>query len=441
MSISETLNLKKRAINSGLWVGTGYGLQQLLRFGSNLILTRLLFPEAFGLMAIVQTVMVGLIMMSDIGIQPSIIQNKRGDEPGFLNTAWTIQVMQGAFIFLAVSVTAPFFATFYHEPLLAQLLPVVGLGAVISGFKSTKLATANRKLYMAKVTLIEIVTYTISLIIMIWLAWLYKSVWALVWGTLLGNFLKMLASHYYLPGARNHFAWERSSVRALLGFGSWVFISSALTFLAGEGNKLFVAKLLDVRTLAFYTLADTMCMIFWQLILQLTGRILLPAYSEVVRDKPERLNAVMTKTRLVMIIPGWLVAIFFIFYGDQLMWKIYDNRYHESGVMLHILAMGSLVGIISGSYVGALWAKGMVRVSTALQAFQIVIQVVAILIGYHFYKDHGVVIALATISWLLYPAYTYVHIKAGIWQPKIDLPFLAISALIIFIASNSIKYV
>ena len=52
-------NFKKRAINSGIWVTAGYGLQQVLRLASNLILTRLLFPEAFGLMAIVQTIMTG----------------------------------------------------------------------------------------------------------------------------------------------------------------------------------------------------------------------------------------------------------------------------------------------------------------------------------------------------------------------------------------------
>ena len=435
------LTLKKRAINSGLWVSVSYGAQQVLRFGSNLILTRLLFPEAFGLMAIMQAVMIGLTMMSDIGIQPSIVQNKRGGEASFLNTAWTIQVIQGLVIFLVVLITASFFAEFYHEPLLSQLLPAVGLGAIISGFNSTKLATANRELHMAKVTMIEIVTYIISLITIILFAWLYKSVWALVWGTLFGSFLKMLASHYVLPGNRNHFAWEQSSVKALFGFGSWIFVSSALTFLAGEGNKLFVAKLLDVNMLAFYTLASTMSLIFWQSICQLSGKILLPAYSEVLRNNPHRIHSVMTKTRLVMIIPSWIFALFFVFYGDHFMWFLYDDRYRESGVMLRILAMGSLAGIIGGSYAGILLAKGLVRASTALLALQIVVQVIAILIGYHFYGEYGVVIGLASINWLLYPAYSYVHIKAGLWQPKIDLPLLTVSALIIFFASMSIKYV
>lgn len=72
--------------------------QQLIRLGSNLILTRLLFPEAFGLMALVQTFMTGLAMFSDIGIGPSIIQNRRGEDPDFLNTAWTIQIGRGVML-------------------------------------------------------------------------------------------------------------------------------------------------------------------------------------------------------------------------------------------------------------------------------------------------------------------------------------------------------
>lgn len=438
----KSKNLKKRAINSGLWVTVGYGLQQVLRLGSNLILTRLLFPEAFGLMAIIQTVMIGLTMMSDIGIVPSIIHNKRGNEPEFLNTAWSLQVVQGVLIFFVVFLSAPFFAKFYNEAMLSQLLPVVGLSSLIAGFNSTKLASANRNLLMGKVTLIELLTYIVSIIVTILLAWIYKSVWALVWGTLAGGFLKMLASHFYLPGTRNKFAWEQPALKALFGFGSWIFLSSALTFLAGEGNKLFVAKFLDVKMLAFYTLASTMSLIFWQAMLQLSGKILFPTYSEVLRDHPERMDSLLTKARLAMIASGGLCALFFVLYGDQFMWAIYDDRYRDSGVMLQILGMGSLAGIIIGSYTGVFFAKGLVNISAATQAVQIVVQVIAILLGAHFYGTKGVIIALASIHWLLYPVYAYLlHTKAGLWQPKIDLPFLAVSAVISYFVFRSLHYI
>jgi O-antigen/teichoic acid export membrane protein len=442
MKRAATKNFKKRTINSSVWVTAGYGLQQVLRFASNIILTRLLFPEAFGLMAIIQTIMFGLAMLSDIGIAPSIIHNKRGNEPVFLNTAWTVHVAQGFMVFFVILGLTPFFADFYDQPMLLQLLPVVGFSAIITGFNSTKLATANRDLLMAKVTILELVTYIISLIVTVLLAWVYKSVWALVWGVLVGAFLKALASHFYLPGPHNRFAWEKPALIALFSFGGWIFLSSGLTFISGEGIKLIVAKFMDVRMLAFYTLASTMSLVFWNAMQTLAGRVFFPAYSEVLREHPEKMHGLLTKARLIMIGSGGLCALFFVFFGDIFMRFVYDARYVETGVMLQILAMGTLASVVVGSYSGVFFAKGLVATSTLTQAIQAVVQIAAIFIGAYYYQERGVILALAAIHWLVYPVYAYfLHTKAGLWQPKIDLPFLAVSAVISYFVFNSLHYV
>ncbi len=57
-----------RVLRSASWLMIGYGGSQALRLASNLILTRILFPEAFGLMALVTVVTVGLSLFSDVGI-------------------------------------------------------------------------------------------------------------------------------------------------------------------------------------------------------------------------------------------------------------------------------------------------------------------------------------------------------------------------------------
>ena len=149
-------NIGPRAARGTLWTVLGYGGGQMLRFVGNLVLTRLLFEEAFGLMALVWVFMQGLVLFSDIGIGPSIIQNKRGDEPRFLNTAWTIQVGRGLLLYLAAFAGAIPFARFYNEPLLATIIPVAGLAAVISGFYSSKLFTMNRHLKVGLVAIVEI---------------------------------------------------------------------------------------------------------------------------------------------------------------------------------------------------------------------------------------------------------------------------------------------
>ena len=67
---------------------------------TNLALTRILVPELFGIMMIVNTVRTGIELLSDIGIAQSVIRSSRGEQPVFYNTAWTLQVARGAALFL-----------------------------------------------------------------------------------------------------------------------------------------------------------------------------------------------------------------------------------------------------------------------------------------------------------------------------------------------------
>jgi O-antigen/teichoic acid export membrane protein len=109
-------SIKKLAIRGAVWTIASYGTSQILRFGSNLILTRLLIPDVFGLMALVYVFISGLHLFSDIGIGTSIIQNKRGDDPVFLNTAWTMQVIRGVGLWICSLLIAWPVAAFYAKP-------------------------------------------------------------------------------------------------------------------------------------------------------------------------------------------------------------------------------------------------------------------------------------------------------------------------------------
>src|SRR5262245_18372468 len=88
--LSDATSLRQRTIRGSAWTTTESVAAVVLRLGSNLVLTRLLLPEMFGVMALVNIFIQGLQMFSDVGIGPAIIQNRRGDDPSFLNTAWTI---------------------------------------------------------------------------------------------------------------------------------------------------------------------------------------------------------------------------------------------------------------------------------------------------------------------------------------------------------------
>src|SRR5205085_6387616 len=87
--LPEPSSLRQRTLRGSVWTSSEYVANVVLRLGSNLVLARLLVPQMFGIMRIVNIFAQGLQMFSDVGIGPVIIQNPRGDEPAFLNTAWT----------------------------------------------------------------------------------------------------------------------------------------------------------------------------------------------------------------------------------------------------------------------------------------------------------------------------------------------------------------
>jgi O-antigen/teichoic acid export membrane protein len=421
-------SLRERVLKAGSVTMAGYAFGQLLRFGSNLILTRLLFPEAFGIVAIMQAVVLGVTMLSDVGISQSIVRSKRGGEADFVNTAWTVQICKGLLMATALFLLRWPISAAYNQPLLADMMLVAALASVIGGFNSTKVALADRNVDAIRVTLIETGSLAVGICAMIVLAWLDPTPWALVWGNLVGTVVRMLAGHLVLKGPTNRLAWDKSVARGIFSFGGWVLLSSALTFLSGEGNRLILGALLDVRLLGLLGLSSTLNLVVWQAVRQMSSRVLFPAYSEVLRSDPKRLNAVVQKARLVQIAPAWTVSLVLALLGPQIIRLLYDPRYADAGIILQVQATSLMVTMLIGSYAGVLWAMGKVRLSTAMLAVQIGLQVCGMLIGHWFHGKPGVIIGFAGAVWVLYPIHAIVYGRLGLWQPRIDIPVLLASA-------------
>ncbi len=156
-----------RAVRSGAYTLVGYVTLQILKLGGNVALTRLLPREAFGMMAIVTTVLTGFGLFSDLGIAPSIVQNRRGDEPAFLNTAWTIQLFRGVTLFVLASLVAVPVGRYYELPELAPLLSVSALMGLIGGLASTKIETAERHLKLGRITVMDVSAQVMATIVML----------------------------------------------------------------------------------------------------------------------------------------------------------------------------------------------------------------------------------------------------------------------------------
>ena len=415
----EQASLRFRALRGAIWTIGGLGANQVIRLASNLALTRLLFPEAFGLMSLVQVFLFGLQMFSDIGVTPAIIHSKRGDDPGFLDTAWTISAGRGLLLWLGACAIAYPVSRFYREPMLFKLLPAVGLTAFISGLNSTKLAAANRQLSIKRITIIELSTYVLSIVVTIGLAWMKRSIWALVIGAIVGSVAQAFATQAFLPGPWNRIKLDREAVRELTGFGRWIFVSSALGFVCSQGDRLLLGRLFDVRFLGIYSIALNLAGIANMLSSQLGSRILFPTYAELERTRPDAVYPALFRARAILLSVAAGVSVVFVVLGPWLIHHMYDRRYVEAGWILQVLAISSLLGSVGSSYSDVLLARGKTRVLAWLIACNIVLQMVGMIVGSHF-GSRGVVVGLAVAALAMYPVTAVTYRSLKVWQPALD---------------------
>jgi O-antigen/teichoic acid export membrane protein len=347
--------LKARVLRAGAWTVAGHGAAQIIRLGSNLIMTRLLVPEMFGVMAIANTVNVVLGMLSDLGLRQNIIQSKRGDDPAFLDTAWVVQIVRGVVLWalaallgyaihLARSAGAIGPASAYAAPELPLVIAVNSLSVVVSGFQSTKMSTAHRRLDQRRIMEIALLGQMAGLAVMVPIGYASRSIWALVAGGLVSALVTTLLSHAWMQGHANRFRVERRSLRELLDFGKWVFVSSGLYVLATAGDRLLLGAFVDARALGLYAIAALLIAAAAGLLHRLYFNVTLPALSEVARNAPGRLREVYAKLGLPGDVALGFSAGLLYACGPLVIDLLYDPRYAEAGPVLSILAL-SLVAV------------------------------------------------------------------------------------------------
>lgn len=394
-------DLAERATNAALWSLLGFGGGQLVRLAGNLVLTRLLFPEAFGLMAIAAVLLQGLMLFSDFGIGPSIIQHKDGERREFLATAFSIQILRGIALTAGAALAAVPFARFYEDPRLVAIVIVVGFSSFIQGFNSTKVFTVGRGLDLKRLTLLEFASQTVGVTAMIVWALVTPSYWALVAGGLITPFMKMVLSQLVLAGPVDRVGWHRPSAESLLSFGKWIFVSTALTFFAGQSDRLIFAKLIPLDMLGVYSTGAMIALLPLNVFGLIERRVVFPVYSEVTRSG-EPLAPAFVRLRGAFLTVGGLICGALLGAGAPVIEFLYDPRYHEAGWILQLLTVGTWFTLLQSTYGAVHLATGRAQWVAASSAAKVVGIVAFVLIGYETRGFPGAVLGYALSEVLRY---------------------------------------
>jgi len=429
-------SLRARVINAGSWALGGYAIGQVLRLASNLILARLLFPEAFGIMAIATAIYVGVVMLTDVGIGQSIIVHQDGGDDLFLDTAWVLQIIKGVLITVMLVLGSGWAADFYDDDRLQGIVLIIAATALIGGFNSTKLQTAHRNLQERQFFWVGLASQTVSLVTMVGLAFLYKSPSSLAWGGFASAIFTCVTSHFYYPGRLNRLRLDGHHARQIMRFGGIILVGSTLTFACGEGSKLLMGSLIDMKTMGIISIAASLSGLCIGVSTMLSGKILFPAYAELHRGVNHgKLNAAVRRARMIQISFIWTSSLILLLISKPLIGIMYDDRYSEAILIIEVMAIGNFLVALNISYSALVAAIGRPDLNVIIVSIMALSLWASVYVGYYFWGSMGVICGMAVSGWLSYPFIAILHARIGFWYPRIDISviFMSVTVTILYL--------
>jgi O-antigen/teichoic acid export membrane protein len=353
--------LRRRILRGSIFELGGYASQQLLRIAGNLILTRLLYPAAFGQAAIVSTISIGLVMFSDVALLPCVVQSKRGDDVAFLNTAFTFQVFRGLALAFIMAALAKPSAWFYREPGVESLIYISSLQLVINGFHSTSVFTLRRRLSLGWLNGLDLGTSIMSTGFTLILAHAYPTPRSLILGNVFGSLFTACASHFLPVEYRNRFHWDKDAAREIRRFGSWVIGSSAATFFGSQGDRILLGRFLGAAWLGVYGIAVNLSDMVGAVISRVISGVLYPVLSEAGRDPTRDLSVFFYRLRLRLDALSMTAAGLLSGAGGWVVHTMWDQRYANAAWIVQVMAIRIAIALIVATTETCLFALGQTR--------------------------------------------------------------------------------
>jgi len=375
-ALANSESLKGRVLRGGAWLGGASFVEQVFRFGRNMLLTRLLVPEAFGTMAIVLSAASVIEVVLHMGIREALVQNPRGREEDYMRAAWWMALGRAASIYLLVYLLAPFFSRFYGNSDLTGLARVATLGVLFDGALSPRAIVAMKEMKFSKWAMVTYGGGICGVLITVMLSLYLRNVWALAIGYCSENGVRCILSFALCPWYP-HLPLNRGALRELVRFSKGLFGLALLNIIFIRADIFVLGKIYPVAQLGFYSMAVLMVQTPATFLINVMFQTLLPAYSRIQNDH-DRINRILIKGAGATALLGLPLLVFVAFYGQSLLTLVYGHAYGAGSIALALAAGTALFNMLNNQITVIFFSKALPQLHRRCNAVMAVVVLVLV---------------------------------------------------------------
>lgn len=351
--------METKVIIKGIkWAAIEYAFNTVFRFLVKLILAKLLMPADFGLVGMASIFIAVASAASELGMSAALIQKKTDEEATPLyNTAFWSGLALGAVFFLIMSLlVTPFAASFYNEPILKKLIPVLCIGILVNPLNLIHNVILVRSMNFKNVASVNNLSALMAGIAGLIAALAGTGVWALaIYNTL--SVVLSVPLFYSRTKWKPGMEWKWRYFTRIFRFGIFSTGTSVFSTITYNIDNLMIGKIIGSSALGAYTLAFSLTEILRQAISSIINKVMYPVFGK------EQNNTLILKTYFLKIvninaIVMYPIMMYLFLFADNLIPFIFGEKWTDAVVPLQILSLAIMVHLIINSFASLLRGLG-----------------------------------------------------------------------------------
>lgn len=375
--------LKNKALDAAKWSSMTEILVKIVSPITNMILARLLSPEAFGVVATVTMIVSFADMFTDAGFQKYLVQHEfKDDDQKYknANVAFWTNLSVSLILWVIILFFSEQISVLVGNPGLGNVIAVACIQLPLTSLSSIQMSLYRRDLDFKTLFLVKIFVILIPFIITIPLAFLGCGYWALIIGSISTRFINALILTIKSKW-RPTFYYDFKILKDMLSFSIWSLIEAISIWLTAWVDAFMIGLLLNQHYLGLYRTSKMMVNSLMNLVTSSIVPVLFATLSRLQNDEVKFKNFYLKVQRLasVLIFP---LGIGMYLYSDLATSILLGNQWNEASDIIGIWALTSSISIVFGYFSSEVYrAKGKPRLSFVAQLLHLAVLVPAIAIS------------------------------------------------------------
>lgn len=366
---------------------------------SVIVLSRLLQPGDFGIVAMTAPVIAFVGLFQDLGLTQATVQKKHITHRD-VNSMFWINMIVSALLGVLMILIAPFVASFYSEPQVAPLVTAMSLQLIILGAGAQHHALLSRRMEFGRLAALECVAAVIGLAVAIAWAWVWHTYWALFIGgitTIAITTLGCWLSSHWLPGRPR---WA-GGTGGMINFGAGITGFNFANYFSRNLDQILIGRRYGNQDLGLYDRANRLLLLPLQQIINPLSRVMIPALSRMVEEPDRYRRAYLRVVPLLLFIALPAVAVA-IAMADRLIPLALGEQWRGAIMIFQALGFASLLQPLNNPSGWLFISQGRSMEFMRWGIFAAAVTSVALLVGLP-YGVFGVALAYAISEYVRTP--------------------------------------